>query len=67
MESFYEVSKLMTERYSHEIKQNSENSAYQTKVTVVISICAIAIVGFIVTPILIKIQDKEFLAISFFF
>ncbi|CDW75534.1 pas domain s-box family protein [Stylonychia lemnae] len=67
IKSIRKISLDLSQRYIDDIKNHSNNSQFMTEMTLIGSICAIVIVGFIVTPILTKIQDKQFISIGFFF
>ena len=52
--------------YTADIKNYSEDSIMQTKITILISISTIVLVFAIVTPLLSMIQDRQYKSIGFF-
>eukprot|EP00347_Sterkiella_histriomuscorum_P006361 403353053 len=52
--------------YAYDITLHAEQSALSTQTTIIISICSILIVGIIVTPLLTRIVDRQYIALKFF-
>eukprot|EP00347_Sterkiella_histriomuscorum_P017315 403349855 len=65
--SIREISEYFTQEYIDQIQSESDRSKFFTEMTIIGSICAIALIGIIVIPIMTQIQEKQYIAIYFFF